>query len=65
MFPVFLFFPQTGERSGQVEKSKKNARQRQNDFKVNSISTALLTTLLKMIVICRSFHDLELCFHRK
>lgn len=30
-----LFSPlQTGERSGQVEKSKKNARQRQNDFKV-------------------------------
>lgn len=29
----FLFL-QTGEKSGQVEKSKKNARQRQNDFKV-------------------------------
>lgn len=29
------FIPlQTGEKSGQVEKSKKNARQRQNDFKV-------------------------------
>lgn len=27
-------FLQTGEKSGQVEKSKKNARQRQNDFKV-------------------------------
>lgn len=27
-------FYQTGEKSGQVEKSKKNARQRQNDFKV-------------------------------
>lgn len=65
MSPVFLFFPQTGERSGQVEKSKKNARQRQNDFKVNSISTASLTTLFKMIAIHRSFHDLELCFHRK
>lgn len=47
MFPVFLIFPQTGERSGQVEKSKKNARQRQNDFKVNYISTALLTTIFK------------------
>lgn len=65
MFPVFLLFPQTGERSGQVEKSKKNARQRQNDFKVNSISTALLITLLKMIAIHQGFHDLELCFHRK
>lgn len=31
-FP-FLFM-QTGEKSGQVEKSKKNARQRQSDFKV-------------------------------
>jgi len=30
----FSFFLQTGEKSGQVEKSKKNARQRQNDFKV-------------------------------
>lgn len=28
---------QTGEKSGQVEKSKKNARQRQNDFKVCGI----------------------------
>ncbi|KAG5849851.1 hypothetical protein ANANG_G00076090, partial [Anguilla anguilla] len=27
-------FSETGEKSGQVEKSKKNARQRQNDFKV-------------------------------
>lgn len=38
MFLVFVFL-QTGEKSGQVEKSKKNARQRQNDFKVCFIVT--------------------------
>lgn len=37
---LFCFFHlQTGEKSGQVEKSKKNARQRQNDFKVCFILT--------------------------
>ena len=32
---IISMFLQTGEKSGQVEKSKKNARQRQNDFKVS------------------------------
>lgn len=41
----FLFL-QTGEKSGQVEKSKKNARQRQNDFKVWFSLTCVLTTEL-------------------
>lgn len=41
-FP-FLFM-QTGEKSGQVEKSKKNARQRQSDFKVWFGLTTVLTT---------------------
>uniref|UniRef100_A0A4W6F9U4 Exocyst complex component 2 n=1 Tax=Lates calcarifer TaxID=8187 RepID=A0A4W6F9U4_LATCA len=49
-------FSETGEKSGQVEKSKKNARQRQNDFKkmieeitnrlVKLIRGALLPTTL-------------------
>lgn len=39
-------FVQTGEKSGQVEKSKKNARQRQNDFKVGFSLTCVLTTNL-------------------
>uniref|UniRef100_A0A3B3C503 Exocyst complex component 2 n=1 Tax=Oryzias melastigma TaxID=30732 RepID=A0A3B3C503_ORYME len=49
-------FSETGEKSGQVEKSKKNARQRQNDFKkmieeltnrlVRLIRGALLPTTL-------------------
>ncbi|XP_047231799.1 exocyst complex component 2 [Girardinichthys multiradiatus] len=49
-------FSETGEKSGQVEKSKKNARQRQNDFKkmieevtnrlVKLIRGALLSTTL-------------------
>uniref|UniRef100_A0A672R7A5 Exocyst complex component 2 n=1 Tax=Sinocyclocheilus grahami TaxID=75366 RepID=A0A672R7A5_SINGR len=30
-------FSETGEKSGQVEKLKKNARQRQNDFKVSKL----------------------------
>lgn len=39
---------QTGEKSGQVEKSKKNARQRQNDFKVGAIVTVLLAAVFKL-----------------
>ncbi|XP_068175611.1 exocyst complex component 2 isoform X2 [Antennarius striatus] len=50
-------FSETGEKSGQVEKSKKNARQRQNDFKkmieemthrlVRLVRGALLPTTLQ------------------
>lgn len=43
-----LFSPQTGERSGQVEKSKKNARQRQNDFKVCFDESVSLTTVFQI-----------------
>ncbi|XP_016094654.1 exocyst complex component 2-like [Sinocyclocheilus grahami] len=39
-------FSETGEKSGQVEKLKKNARQRQNDFKVNiSVTHEALSAL--------------------
>lgn len=45
----FLFFsPQTGEKSGQVEKSKKNARQRQNDFKVSGSVTLIDTKTVRL-----------------
>ncbi|KAK2908352.1 exocyst complex component 2 [Channa argus] len=40
-------FSETGEKSGQVEKSKKNARQRQNDFK--KIIEDLNNRLVKLI----------------
>ncbi|XP_061595015.1 exocyst complex component 2 [Cololabis saira] len=40
-------FSETGERSGQVEKSKKNARQRQNDFK--RMIEELTTQLVKLV----------------
>uniref|UniRef100_A0A3Q2W4V7 Exocyst complex component 2 n=1 Tax=Haplochromis burtoni TaxID=8153 RepID=A0A3Q2W4V7_HAPBU len=40
-------FSETGEKSGQVEKSKKNARQRQNDFK--KMIEELTSRLVKLI----------------
>uniref|UniRef100_A0A665T2L5 Exocyst complex component 2 n=1 Tax=Echeneis naucrates TaxID=173247 RepID=A0A665T2L5_ECHNA len=40
-------FSETGEKSGQVEKSKKNARQRQNDFK--KMIEELTNQLVKLI----------------
>uniref|UniRef100_A0A3B3V8V8 Exocyst complex component 2 n=1 Tax=Poecilia latipinna TaxID=48699 RepID=A0A3B3V8V8_9TELE len=40
-------FSETGEKSGQVEKSKKNARQRQNDFK--KMIEELTNRLVKLI----------------
>ncbi|MBN3313124.1 EXOC2 protein, partial [Atractosteus spatula] len=40
-------FSETGEKSGQVEKSKKNARQRQNDFK--KMIQEVMHTLVKLI----------------
>uniref|UniRef100_A0A672RVT0 Exocyst complex component 2 n=1 Tax=Sinocyclocheilus grahami TaxID=75366 RepID=A0A672RVT0_SINGR len=38
-------FSETGEKSGQVEKLKKNARQRQNDFKVRKAAGMVLACL--------------------
>ncbi|CAK6964478.1 exocyst complex component 2 [Scomber scombrus] len=40
-------FSETGEKSGQVEKSKKNARQRQNDFK--KMIEELTNRLVKLV----------------
>ncbi|XP_028300508.1 exocyst complex component 2 [Gouania willdenowi] len=40
-------FSETGEKSGQVEKSKKNARQRQNDFK--KMIEELTSQLVKLV----------------
>lgn len=40
-------FSETGEKSGQVEKSKKNARQRQNDFK--KMIEELTSRLVKLV----------------
>uniref|UniRef100_A0AAQ5WXI8 Exocyst complex component 2 n=1 Tax=Amphiprion ocellaris TaxID=80972 RepID=A0AAQ5WXI8_AMPOC len=46
--PITLYlFSETGEKSGQVEKSKKNARQRQNDFK--KMIEELTNRLVKLI----------------
>lgn len=37
---IYLFiFNKTAEKSGQMERSKKNARQKQNDFKVSCLQT--------------------------
>lgn len=47
----FLFPLQTGEKSGQVEKSKKNARQRQNDFKVSSFSLSTKIVIFRFVLI--------------
>nr|XP_040039883.1 LOW QUALITY PROTEIN: exocyst complex component 2 [Gasterosteus aculeatus aculeatus] len=40
-------FSETGEKSGQVEKSKKNARQRQNDFK--KMIEEMINRLVKLV----------------
>ncbi|RXM95760.1 Exocyst complex component 2 [Acipenser ruthenus] len=40
-------FSETGEKSGQVEKSKKNARQRQNDFR--KMIQEVMLSLMKLI----------------
>ncbi|KAJ8276861.1 hypothetical protein GJAV_G00068730 [Gymnothorax javanicus] len=54
-------FSETGERSGQVEKSKKNARQRQNDFKrmIEEV-THRLVKLIRGALLPSSLSELEL-----
>uniref|UniRef100_A0A4W5N8Z1 Exocyst complex component 2 n=1 Tax=Hucho hucho TaxID=62062 RepID=A0A4W5N8Z1_9TELE len=54
-------FSETGEKSGQVEKSKKNARQRQNDFKkmIEEV-THLLVKLVRGALLPSTLTELEL-----
>ncbi|XP_051951982.1 exocyst complex component 2-like [Xyrauchen texanus] len=54
-------FSETGEKSGQVEKLKKNARQRQNDFKgmIEEV-TRRLVQLIRGALLPSSLNDLEL-----
>uniref|UniRef100_W5N5V7 Exocyst complex component 2 n=1 Tax=Lepisosteus oculatus TaxID=7918 RepID=W5N5V7_LEPOC len=54
-------FSETGEKSGQVEKSKKNARQRQNDFK--KMIQEVMHSLVKLIrgaLLSNSLSEVEL-----
>ncbi|MBN3309213.1 EXOC2 protein, partial [Amia calva] len=54
-------FSETGEKSGQVEKSKKNARQKQNDFK--KMIQEVMHSLVKLIrgaLLPSSLTELEL-----
>uniref|UniRef100_A0A8C7W5Q1 Exocyst complex component 2 n=1 Tax=Oncorhynchus mykiss TaxID=8022 RepID=A0A8C7W5Q1_ONCMY len=54
-------FSETGEKSGQVEKSKKNARQRQNDFKkmIEEV-THRLVKLVRGALLPSTLTELEL-----
>ncbi|KAJ8376869.1 hypothetical protein SKAU_G00074490 [Synaphobranchus kaupii] len=54
-------FSETGEKSGQVEKSKKNARQRQNDFKkmIEEV-THRLVKLVRGALLPPTLSELEL-----
>ncbi|XP_051954659.1 exocyst complex component 2 [Xyrauchen texanus] len=54
-------FSETGEKSGQVEKSKKNARQRQSDFKglIEEV-TRRLVQFVRGALLPSSLNDLEL-----
>ncbi|KAJ8395529.1 hypothetical protein AAFF_G00032630 [Aldrovandia affinis] len=54
-------FSETGEKSGQVEKSKKNARQRQNDFKkmIEEV-THRLVKLVRGALLPSTLSELEL-----
>ncbi|XP_063056714.1 exocyst complex component 2 [Engraulis encrasicolus] len=54
-------FSETGEKSGQVEKSKKNARQKQNDFKrmIEEVVTRLVL-LLRGCLLPTSLPDVQL-----
>ncbi|XP_034737467.1 exocyst complex component 2 [Etheostoma cragini] len=57
-------FSETGEKSGQVEKSKKNARQRQNDFKkMIEEMTNRLVKLVRGAVLPTTLPHGELSFY--
>ncbi|XP_072245025.1 exocyst complex component 2 [Leuresthes tenuis] len=57
-------FSETGEKSGQVEKSKKNARQRQNDFKkMIEELTSLLVKLIRGALLPATLPQAELRFY--
>ncbi|TNN76895.1 Exocyst complex component 2 [Liparis tanakae] len=57
-------FSETGEKSGQVEKSKKNARQRQNDFK--KMIEEMINRLVKLVrgaLLPTTLPQVELSFY--
>ncbi|XP_029004907.1 exocyst complex component 2 isoform X2 [Betta splendens] len=57
-------FSETGEKSGQVEKSKKNARQRQNDFKkMIEELTNRLVRLIRGAILPTTLPQQELSFY--
>uniref|UniRef100_A0A7N6BPI8 Exocyst complex component 2 n=1 Tax=Anabas testudineus TaxID=64144 RepID=A0A7N6BPI8_ANATE len=57
-------FSETGEKSGQVEKSKKNARQRQNDFKkMIEELTHRLVKLIRGAILPTTLPQQELSFY--
>ncbi|CAG5863110.1 unnamed protein product [Menidia menidia] len=57
-------FSETGEKSGQVEKSKKNARQRQSDFKkMIEELTSRLVNLIRGALLPATMPQVELSFY--